>query len=428
MGRAANRESLSGGRGRRSYSSPVPVPLLPIPASAHALDIARLQTPELQAWALSEGATSVAPAGGLAAKLAEGRRLRIKLGLDPTAPNIHLGHSIVLDRLRLFQDAGHEVILIIGDYTARVGDPSGRSRTRPALSQEAIEAAAATYTQQVFRILDPERTLIRRNSEWLDMSMTELFALAQTTTLAQLLEREDFARRHRDHQPISMLEMLYPLIQGYDSVAVDADVEIGGTDQTFNLMLARDIQRHYGVAEEVVLTMPLLPGIDGINKMSKSLGNDIALTDSPEDVFAKTMSLPDTAMGTYYQLLFANRPPDTHTSAVVRKRALARALAERLGGEGAGAKAEAEFDRVHVQHQAPTQMSTMPIPDSEFAHLPAILAEAFGCSRAQARRDLKAGAVKLDGQVLDGSTLDTETARLRGHILSLGRRRFVRLR
>jgi tyrosyl-tRNA synthetase len=396
-------------------------------ARPRALDVARLENAEIQAWALSKGAVATLPVGALARALAQKRPLRIKLGLDPTAPDIHLGHAIVLERLRLFQDAGHEVVLIIGDYTARIGDPSGRSKTRPALSEAAIEAAAASYAQQVFTILDPERTEIRRNSEWLDMKMTDLFALVSSTTLAQLLEREDFAQRLRAHQPISMLEMLYPLIQGYDSVAVAADVEIGGTDQTFNLLLARDIQRHFATGEQVVLTMPLLIGVDGVNKMSKSLGNDIALTDSPADAFAKTMSLPDAAMDSWFKLLF-DADVDERIPAIARKRLLARSVAERVGGVGSGSAAEIAFDRVHVQHQAPTTTPELTLPADTNVHLPALLERAFGCSRGQARRNLQEGGVKLDGVKLDGQKLDALSTDLRGRVLSLGKRRFVRLR
>ncbi len=236
--------------------------------------------------------------GALAAKLQaaerEGRRLRVKLGIDPTAPDIHLGHAVVLGKLREFQDAGHLVVLIVGDSTAQVGDPSGRSTLRPMLSAEEIEANAQTFQDQASRILDPdpERLEVRRNSEWLGLGMTEVLRLLRTTTVAQLLEREDFSKRWSAGQPISMLELMYPLLQGYDSVAVRSDVELGGTDQKFNLLLGRDIQRAYGQPEQAIMTMPILVGVDGRQKMSKSLGNHIGITDAPQEMYGKTLSIP----------------------------------------------------------------------------------------------------------------------------------------
>src|SRR5271155_4536568 len=242
-----------------------------------------------EAARLSRNTVDTLPEGALAAKLQaarkEGRPLRVKLGIDPTAPDIHLGHGVVLGKLREFQDAGHRVVLIVGDYTARVGDPSGRSSLRPMLSEEEIEENARTFQEQASKILDsdPERLEVRRNSEWLDMGLTELLALLRTTTAAQLLERDDFAKRWSAKEPISMLELLYPLLQGYDSVAVRADVEVGGTDQKFNLLLGRDIQRAHDQLAQAILTMPILVGTDGSRKMSKSLGNQIGITDPPED-------------------------------------------------------------------------------------------------------------------------------------------------
>ncbi len=258
--------------------------------------------PSETASALLRNAHQSLPAGGLERKLEvaekEGRQLRVKLGLDPTAPDIHLGHTVVLQKLREFQDLGHRVVLIVGDYTARVGDPSGRSTTRPVLSGAEIDANAETYRQQAFTVLrdDPELLEVRRNGEWLDMRAEELFRLARVATVAQILERDDFAKRFAAQQPISVLETLYPLLQGYDSVAITADVELGGTDQTFNLLLGRDVQRAYGQPEQTILTMPILPGIDGIEKMSKSLGNHVGVTEDPDEQFGKTMRLPDEAM------------------------------------------------------------------------------------------------------------------------------------
>ncbi len=285
-----------------------------------------------EAAGLARNAVDSLPGGVLADKLAaarrDGRQLRVKLGIDPTAPDIHLGHAVVLGKLREFQDAGHRVVLIVGDYTARVGDPSGRSSLRPMLSAQEIEVNAQTFQDQAVRILDPhpERLEVRRNGEWLEMGMAELLKLLRTTTVAQLLEREDFSRRWSAAEPISMLELMYPLLQGYDSVAVGADVELGGTDQKFNLLLGRDIQRAYGRPEQAIMTMPILVGTDGRQKMSKSLGNHIAITDTPDAVYGKTLSIPDEAMGDYYRLLLHREPPGEELSPRDAKRELAREL------------------------------------------------------------------------------------------------------
>jgi tyrosyl-tRNA synthetase len=385
-----------------------------------------------QAADLARNAAQSLPAGGLEAKLEaaarEGRQLRAKLGLDPTAPDIHLGHTVVLQKLREFQELGHRVVLIVGDYTARVGDPSGRSSTRPVLSGEEIDANARTYVEQATRVLldDPERLEVRRNGEWLQMPMEDLFRLARTTTVAQLLERDDFARRHAAAQPISVLELLYPMLQAYDSVAVDADAELGGTDQTFNLLLARDVQRAYGRPEQAVLTMPILPGLDGVEKMSKSLGNHVGVADPPEEQFGRTMSLPDAAMATWFELL-AIAPPPGDVSPRDAKRALARGVVERFWGAEAAAAAEAHFDRLHVQREAPADVPEHALADGS-AHLPAVLAEAFGVSRGEARRLLAAGGVKVDGEPLAPEPLDRPAAELDGRVLQLGKRRSVRLR
>ncbi|HEX8073771.1 MAG TPA: tyrosine--tRNA ligase, partial [Thermoleophilaceae bacterium] len=377
---------------------------------------------------LLRNAVDALPAGELERKLAAGRPLRVKLGLDPTAPDIHLGHVVVLQKLREFQDLGHTVVLIVGDYTARVGDPSGRSAARPQLDAAEIDRNAETYQRQAYTVLDPDRTEVRRNGEWLDMSMEELFQLARTSTVAQLLERDDFAQRWTAHTPISMLELLYPLLQGYDSVAVRSDVELGGTDQLFNLLLARDVQQAYGVAPQVALTMPILPGTDGKKRMSKSEGNYIGVTEPPEEIFGKTMSVPDAAMPAYYELLL-DRAFDPGAAPVEAKRALARELVARFAGEEAAREAEAHFDRVHVRHDVPESIAEHPLPAGDAAvHLPALLAEAFGISRSEARRLLGQGGVKLDGEPLSAADLDVPPDRLDGRVVQLGRRRFARLR
>src|SRR5215210_8378790 len=274
---------------------------------------------------LTRNAVETLPEGALERQLARERPLRIKLGVDPTTPDIHLGHTVVLRKLREFQDLGHTVVLIIGDYTARVGDPSGRSSMRPQLDSAQIDANAETFQRQAFTVLDPDHTEVRRNGEWLDMSMEELFGLARTATVAQLLERDDFARRYASGQPISILELLYPLLQGYDSVAVRSDVELGGTDQKFNLLLARDGQAADGVEPQSIMTMPILPGIDGVQRMSKSAGNYVGVTEAPEEVFGKLMRVPDEAMAVYYDLLL-DEPFDPERPAVESKRLMARTL------------------------------------------------------------------------------------------------------
>src|SRR4051794_36651477 len=305
-----------------------------------------------QAVFLLRNVVDALPEGALQRKLGEGRPLRVKLGIDPTAPDIHLGPVVVLQKLREFQDAGHEVVLIVGDYTARVGDPSGRSSERPVLSPEQIDSNAQTFKDQAFTVLEPERTELRFNGEWLDMRAEDLFRLARTSTVAQILERDDFAKRYAAQAPISILELLYPLLQGYDSVAVRSDVELGGTDQKFNLLMARDIQSAYGVPPQVVLTMPILTGTDGVQKMSKSLGNQIGVADPPEEIFGRTLRLPDEALPAWYALLVgeAQSPGLGPRDA---KRALARALVSRFHGEPAAEAAEAGFDRLFIARELP---------------------------------------------------------------------------
>jgi tyrosyl-tRNA synthetase len=383
---------------------------------------------------LARNAAESLPAGGLQGRLEaasrEGRQLRAKLGLDPTAPDIHLGHTVVLQKLREFQDLGHRVVLIVGDYTARVGDPSGRSATRPVLSGEEIDANARTYQEQAFHVLrdDPELLEVRFNSEWLDMRMEELFRLARTTTVAQLLERDDFAKRWSARAPISILELLYPLMQGYDSVAVRSDVELGGTDQTFNLLLARDIQRAFGQPEQAVLTMPILPGVDGVEKMSKSVGNHIGITEPPSEIYGRTLSLPDEAMDTWFSLLAVERPP-AGTSARDAKHALARALVARFHGDAAADAAASEFDRVHVQRSAPDEIDELAFDAvNGLVHLPALIADGFGMSRSDARRMLAQGGVRLDGEPLGADDLDLPRERMDGHVLQVGKRHFRRVR
>ncbi|HEX2162197.1 MAG TPA: tyrosine--tRNA ligase [Thermoleophilaceae bacterium] len=377
---------------------------------------------------LTRNAVEALPEGALERQLAEGRPLRVKLGIDPTAPDIHLGHTVVLRKLREFQDIGHTVVLIIGDYTARVGDPSGRSATRPVLSGAQIDANAETFQRQAFKVLDEQRTEVRRNGEWLDMAMEGLFALARTATVAQLLERDDFAKRHAAREPISLLELLYPLLQGYDSVAVRADVELGGTDQKFNLLLARQIQQAYGVAQQSVLTMPILPGTDGVRRMSKSLGNYVGVAEPAEEVFGKLMRVPDAAMPVYYELLL-DGGLDLERPAVESKRALARGIAAQLHGQDAARAAEEHFDRLHVARELPDEIPEHAVSANGGAvHLPAVLRDAFGISSSEGRRLLAQGGVKVDGEPFPAGDLDVPAGRLDGAVLQVGKRRFVRLR
>jgi tyrosyl-tRNA synthetase len=391
--------------------------------------------PAATAAYLERNAVDSLPAGALATKLeqaaAKDRPLRAKLGIDPTAPDIHLGHVVVLQKLRELQDAGHTVVLIIGDFTARVGDPSGQSVLRPVLEPEEIERNALTFQDQAFRVLDRDRTEVRRNSEWLDMPMADLLRLIRQVTVARVMERDDFSQRIAEQRPISILELLYPVMQGYDSVEVKADVELGGTDQKFNLLLGRDVQQAYGQQPQAVLTMPILPGLDGERRMSKSLGNYVGVTDPPEEMFGKLMSLPDAAMGTYYELLLGEQL-DGSLAPVEAKRALGRRIVERFWGEEAAAEAERHFDRVHKQHLPPEEIEDLQLEAGHVedgrAHMPAVIASGFGISRSEARRRLGQGGVRLDGEPLGPDELDVDLGRLDGAVLQVGRRHFRRLR
>ena len=389
--------------------------------------MARMDDPALQAAHLTRNAVESLPAGALEARLREGRPLRVKLGLDPTASDLHLGHTVVLQKLREFQDAGHTVVLIVGDYTARVGDPSGRSATRPVLSGEEIDAHARTYVAQAGKVLrTDERLELRHNSEWLDMPAEDLFRLARVPTVAQLLERDDFAKRFAGNEPISLLELLYPVLQGYDSVAIRSDVEMGGTDQTFNLLMGRAIQSAYGQPPQSILTMPLLPGTDGVQKMSKSVGNQIGITDPPDEIYGKTLSVPDAVLPEFYTLLLG-RPVPADESPRDAKRALARALVERFHGAAAAREAEAAFDRVFVSRDLPEEIEEAVVRASNGAvHLPELIADLFGGSRSEARRAIAGGGVKLDGEPV--ADLDLPASELDGRVLQVGKRRFRRLR
>jgi tyrosyl-tRNA synthetase len=377
---------------------------------------------------LLAGVVDALPEARLAEQLATGRPLRVKFGVDPTSPDIHLGHCVVLNKLRAFQDEGHTAVLIIGDFTARVGDPSGRDAGRPVLSAEEIEANALTYQEQAFKVLDAERTELRRNSEWLSMPSDELFGIVRRFTVARLLERDDFTRRIEAEKPISALELLYPILQGYDSVAVEADVELGATDQRFNLLFARDVQDSFGRPPQSILTLPILPGTDGVRKMSKTFDNAIGVTDAPEEMFGRLMSVPDDVMPDYYLLLLGEEL-DRSQHAGEAKRELGRRLVERFHGTAAAKAAEGRFDLVHVRGEVPDDIPTVAVDAGERGevHLPALIAAEFDLSTSEARRLIGQGGVRLDGEVLSAERLDLPGSELSGKVLQVGKRRFVRL-
>jgi tyrosyl-tRNA synthetase len=374
--------------------------------------------------ALSDHAVDVLPEGGLEQKVKLGRPLRVKLGVDPTSPDVHIGFAYVLDRLADFQREGHTVVLIVGDYTARIGDPSGLSKERPILADEVLDANAQYFAEQAFRILDREKTEVRFNGEWLGkLTYAETVRLARTLTVARLLERDDFANRLSSHVPISLSELLYPLMQAYDSVAIEADVEIGGTDQRFNLLAGRDVMPHYGLEPQVVVTFPLLVGTDGELKMSKSRGNYIGITDSPEEMFGKTMSIPDGALEQWWEMLVGGEHP---AEPMAWKLELARRITARWHGDEGARAGEEHFTRVVRRGEAPAEVPEIPLPDGDPVHLPSLIAEQLGVgSTSEARRLIQQGAVKVNGEPAPG--LDVAREALVGALLQVGKRRFARL-
>jgi tyrosyl-tRNA synthetase len=373
---------------------------------------------------LTRNAVDVLPEGALEKKLELGRPLRVKLGIDVTSPDIHVGRGVPLQRMRAFQDAGHLGVLIVGDYTTRIGDPSGRSAERPILTDEEIEANAHTYVEQAFQILDRERTEVRYNGEWLSkLTFADVVGLTRNATVARLLERDDFAKRYASGAPISVSELLYPLMQGYDSVAIEADVELGGTDQLYNLLAGRDVMEAYGLEPQVVLTVPLLRSWDGL-KMSSSVGNNIPLTAPPEEQFGRTMRIPDELLEEWYRLVWEREPPDGDPMAA--KLALARFVVERSHGEEAARRAEEHFTRVVREGQAPEEVPEAVLPPGDPLHVPALLVDLLDVpSTSEARRLIQQGGVRLDGEVL--SELDVPRSRLEGGVLQAGKRRFLRL-
>ena len=395
---------------------------------------------------LLAGSAEVVPAEELERKLSLGRPLRVKLGLDPTAPVVTLGWAVVLHKLRQFQEAGHTAVLIVGDFTAQVGDPSGKTETRPRLSEEEVRGYAERLLDQFWKILDPARTEVRYNAEWLEpMGMEAILRLTASTTVARMLERDDFAKRYAEGKPISIMEFLYPLLQGMDSVAVEADVELGGRDQTFNLLVGRDLQRAYGQEPQVALTTPLLVGTDGVQKMSQSLGNYVGITDPPEEMYGKLARVLDELIPTYRLLAldFFRDPTeaervdkglaDGSLDAWSEKRRLAREVVDLYQGDGAGAAAEEGFDRVHRERELPDQIPDVEIPHGLIAegsvYLPRLMKElGMADSNSQARSLIEQGGVRLDGKPVAGDALELPVAELRGRVLQVGRRQFVKLR
>jgi tyrosyl-tRNA synthetase len=368
----------------------------------------------------------VLPEGELERKLELGRPLRVKLGIDVTSPDIHVGRGIPLQRMRAFQDAGHIGVLIVGDYTTRIGDPSGRSAERPLLTDEQIDVNARAYQEQAFQIIDPTQTEVRYNGEWLSqLTYADVVRLARVTTVARILERDDFHQRFEAREPISVSELLYPLMQGYDSVAVEADVELGGTDQLYNLLTGREVMEAYGMEPQVVLTTPLLVSWDG-EKMSSSVGNNIPLTAPPEDMFGRTMRIPDDLLPEWYSLVW-ERELDASRDPMEAKLALARFIVERSHGPEAAARAEEHFTRVVREHRAPDEVAEAALPNGDPVHLPALLVEHLGVgSTSEARRLIAQGGVKVDGEPV--AELDVPRARLEGALLQAGKRRFLRFR
>ncbi len=377
--------------------------------------------------ALTRHAVKVLPEGELERKLGEGRPLRVKLGIDPTARDIHIGNAIPLQRMRAFQEQGHTGVLIVGDYTARIGDPSGRSKERKMLSDEQIDANAKAYFEQASRILDPARTELRFNSEWLaPLDFAQILRLTRVITVSRLLERNDFAQRFAANRPISVSEFLYPLMQGYDSVAIEADVELGGTDQEYNLLAGREIQQAYGQEPQVVLTTPLINGPNGVQKMGASLDNYIGVSDPPAEMYGKAMSAVDELMPQYYDLVLdADDPPPADP--YLAKREFARRLVERWHGAEAACAAEAGFDRMFKDKRATDDAPVLALPDGDPVHVPALLADnGLAASRGEGRRLIGQGGVRLDGVALSTEELDVPRERLAGSELRVGRR-FARI-
>ena len=396
-------------------------------------------TPEEQLQIIKSGASQVVPEDELLKKLKEGRPLRIKLGVDPTAPDLHLGHAVPLRKLRQFQDLGHTVVLIIGDFTAQIGDPSGRNSTRPPLTAEQVNEHAQTYINQAYRILDPEKTELRHNSEWLStMNFGDLLKVASQFTVARILERDDFAKRYGEQKPISLHEFLYPMAQAYDSVAIESDVELGGTDQLFNLLAGRELMEKNGMAPQVILTLPLLEGTDGVQKMSKSYGNYIGLTDEPADMFGKIMSIPDELMAKYYRLATALpvSEVDEIEKAIVEGTEHPNQLKRRLGREivslyydnEAAVQAEEAFDLVFKQHKIPDDIAEFDLGLEGEVYLPKLMVDSLlAQSAGEGRRLIDGGGVKIDGEALPAKTYNIDASKVIGTVIQVGKRKFAKI-
>ena len=400
-------------------------------------------SPEEQFHIIQSGAAQIVPEKALMDKLKRGKPLNIKLGVDPTAPDIHLGHAVPLRKLRQFQDLGHQVTLIIGDGTALIGDPSGRNSTRPQLTREQIKENAQTYVDQAFKVLDPEKTTLRYNSEWiLSLGMEDLLKIASNFTVARILERDDFHNRYTSELPISLHEFLYPIMQAYDSVVIKADVELGGTDQLFNLLAGRELMEKMGMEPQVCLTLPLLEGTDGVKKMSKSYGNYIGLTDAPNDMFGKVMSIPDELMVKYYRL--ASTVPVDQIDAIEKglaadeihpnrcKRDLAQNIVAAYYDEEAAKEAEAAFDRQFKQHEVPEDIPEFAAdltPNEEgTVYLAKLIADSgLTKSTGDARRMIDQGGVKINGEAVAAKAYNVAPSTLKGAVIQVGKRKFVRL-
>ncbi len=398
---------------------------------------------EEQLRVIRSGTAQIVPESALVDKLKRGKKLNVKLGVDPTAPDIHLGHAVPLRKLRQFQDLGHQVTLIIGDGTALIGDPSGRNTTRPQLTREQIQANAQTYVDQAYRILDPDKTTLRYNSEWLlSLDLEGLLKIASSFTVARILERDDFHNRYTGNLPISLHEFLYPIMQAYDSVVIEADVELGGTDQLFNLLAGRELMEKMGMEPQVCLTLPLLEGTDGVQKMSKSYGNYIGLTDEPADMFGKVMSIPDELMVKYFRLASTHSvdeideiekglaAQELHPNKV--KRSLARNVVAAYHGDEAAADAEGEFDLVFKQHAVPDDVPEFPADltpnDEGKVYLAKLLSDAgLAASAGDARRLIDGGGVKVDGEAVPPKAYNVDPALLQGAVIQVGKRKFMRL-
>ena len=393
---------------------------------------------------LKKGTVDVIREDDLRAKLERfaktGKPLRVKLGLDPTAPDIHVGHTVVIRKLKAFQDLGHTVIFLIGDFTGMIGDPSGKNVTRPPLSREEVNANAETYKRQMFKLLDPEKTELRFNGEWMDkFTASDFVKLCAKTTVKQILERDDFTKRLNEEKPISLHELLYPLVQGYDSVALNADIELGGTDQKFNLLMAREIQRAYGVEPQVILTTPLLEGLDGVEKMSKSKNNYIGITESPDDIYGKVMSISDVLMWRYYELL-----TDLSPAGIARLKAeveaggkhprdakseLAKTIVADFHSRAAADQAEAEFIRRFREHRAPTDLETRAIAagSARLKLVDLLVQTNLAPSKAEARRLIAQGGVKLNGDRISEAAFEIDTASGREAQLQVGKLKFLKI-